>query len=965
MNTQKLIYLSVILLAAITCKREYSGPLDKSVDAVVESQLTEFTGGASGFTNATYGLNIKLASSYYEGWNYPVTATINSNLQAQISNTTGTKNYAATDTIALSLGVQRTLSFKPKDKGIYRVSITYNSGNEVVGSSELNFTIDDSDLSVQFIRDGRGVDNLNTPPNIVESGGQFVIRVSSTNEILNNSKLSVKMNISGTAAKITNWTDGQVKISSLTDASGVVDFWVTYNNEEIGNTALTITAQTAENTVVVQSNITVAEAKAGDLWLEADEKEGEDYLYRKELWVGQVDSMSYIIKPEANMPTNYQLKFEYSSPTKLWFFNTGDLEKQNASTMYDANIWHDFSDKLSGKLYYIFPGGAAHSEIVTVSLRNGTQGDVKKYKVFLSSKQADDFDFYVVFKPTLSPDGFDEIKLSELTGFNDLITLNVIDANPYAKFDYTIGFQNINEIKRQIVHRSIKLGWENQSTVSWATWLANEYGYIINTKSFNLVCLIAPTDNTTANGYLENDGRFNWVYLIRRTSDGKEKTVTRQIKIVDDRLDFKIELVQGNNRENVYQNETLVMYQLKYLSPSLNADDYELTVTTSNAARSDVYVINKASGFDKINYNIASSAPATHNTGETAMAAADAGRIQIKGKEVGVATINFTLRHKISGATKTITKTVTTLSDPVQYIIEPAPTIDLLNTGRDAISLTGEFHTYQNPRFKIRLSKASNYSGNTENSASVVFTNTSNTVNSPRMAISTGTSLGTYHTFGSTINMDYNTDYYVTVVSSGNHPWSNHIPAGSEISLTLKMTKATNQETKIEEMYNNLIKYKLRAYQPSSYNVTGQVSQNACGMIEYDILGKLSLDLSEANVTIHSSTREIKYNYCIGSFSVNSFSLSSTITTTKDGQNIYSTTLKTSTGTYNRSYYEGNSITAYINTPTIPGWNNYPAVTITDYYGAEAQVQDNWGHVSNVPIKILNNVVYGYNGAMQ
>ena len=649
---KKLLYLSVILLAAVYCKREYTGTINKSVDAVVESQLIEFTGGASGFASTPYDLKITLKDAY-KG-TYPVTATINSNLQAQISNSAGTKIYTAADTIALTLGVQRTLYFKPQDKGTYRVSITYSSGKEVIGSSELNFTIDESDLSVQFIRDGRGVDNLNTPPNIVESGGQFIIRVSSTNEVLNNGKLSVKMNITGTAAKITNWTDGQVKTSSLTDASGIVDFWVTYNNEKTGNTALTITAQTAENTAVMQGEITVVEAKVGDLWLEADEKTGEDYLYRERLWVGQVDSMSYIITPEADMPDNYQLKFEYGSPTKLWFFNTGDIEKQNASTMYDANIWHDFSDKLSGKLYYIFPGGTAHSETVTISLRNGTQGDVKKYKVFLSSKQTDDFDFSVTFKPELV-NGYDEIKLSELERglIQYPVKLVTNDINPYSNFDYSIGWAYMNEAQRYIVHRATKIGNSNPSTVEYTKLLGNDYGFIPPDKIFEIICQVVPTDENALN-YI---GEFNWMYEIKRISDGKIKVVTRKIKIIDDRLDFKVELVQGNNRENVYQNEPLVMYQLKHISPSLNADDYELTVTTGNAAFSDVYVMNKALGFDKVIYGAASSAPATHNAGGTALSPNDAGRIQLKGKEAGTATINFSLRHKVSGAIKTITKT--------------------------------------------------------------------------------------------------------------------------------------------------------------------------------------------------------------------------------------------------------------------------------------------------------------------
>ena len=67
---------------------------------------------------------------------------------------------------------------------------------------------------------------------------------------------------------------------------------------------------------------------------------------------------------------------------------------------------------------------------------------------------------------------------------------------------------------------------------------------------------------------------------------------------------------------------------------------------------------------------------------------------------------------------------------------------------------------------------------------------------------------------------------------------------------------------------------------------------------------------------------------------------------------------------YERLYGEGTSITA------IPGHNpQFPngsyAVTVTSYYNAQTEVQDNWGYKTTVPVTISPKVVYGYNGSMQ
>jgi hypothetical protein len=140
------------------------------------------------------------------------------------------------------------------------------------------------------------------------------------------------------------------------------------------------------------------------------------------------------------------------------------------------------------------------------------------------------FDFSATFKPTLV-DGFDEIKMTELqNGINDLVNIQVSDDNPFSTFDYEIGIQNVNEIQKHIVHQDRKTGQTNLSHVPFSTWLANDFGFFTKTKSFKIIC--TDTREQNAPTYLANT--FNWVYSVKRVSDGKTKSVTRKIKIVED-----------------------------------------------------------------------------------------------------------------------------------------------------------------------------------------------------------------------------------------------------------------------------------------------------------------------------------------------------------------------------------------------------------------------------------------------
>jgi len=234
-----------------------------------------------------------------------------------------------------------------------------------------------------------------------------------------------------------------------------------------------------------------------------------NYYSRETLWVGQTDDVAYLITPDPKTISKvYRLKFEMSDPKKLRLFNTGTAAEQNAGTQYEPNVWYDFSEKKSGKLYYVFASATTFSDTIFISMQNGELGAVHKYKLFVSCKQSADFNFTATFKPSLD-DGFDVIKMTELlNGINDLVNINVTDENPYSTFDYEIGAQNANEIQRNIVHTDRKTGQTNLSDVPFSMWLANDFGYLPKTKSFKIVCK-NPT-NQNAPSFLANT--FNWVY---------------------------------------------------------------------------------------------------------------------------------------------------------------------------------------------------------------------------------------------------------------------------------------------------------------------------------------------------------------------------------------------------------------------------------------------------------------------
>jgi hypothetical protein len=852
--------------------------------------------------------------------------------------------------------------------GTYRFLIQFfkeNKKDEILGKYEFTFVIGTPDLNMYIVMDGKRIDNLYGQQSFLETDGEFLVRVLSEKEDLNKGRLTLTANITGSSVQVLNWKDRESKISQSDDLPQTVDFLVQYKNILVGKTRFFFTAQSQNSSAILKDSINIVENKPGTLTFAATYDEETNFYSRPQLWVGQTDSVDYIIQkdPESNYNA-FRIMFEMKDPTKLWFFNTGDESKQNASTNYEANKWYDFSDKMTGKLYYMFPSPQTYQDTVYISLQNGTQGKIIKYKLFLSCKQSDDFDFSVAFKTTLV-NGYDEIKLSELkNGVDDLVTLSVSDKNPYSQFDYELGGSNINDVQRNIVQTALKEGYPNLIDLPYGEWLGRDFGYLFNTKTFKVICNILPND-ANADGYI---GTFNWTYTLKRASDDKRKSVTRQIKIIDDRLSFLIDMAPGNSRESIYQNETITAYQLKYKSPSLSAEDYVITITSSNEDIADVYLVNKDLTFRKVTFGAAETSPASHNPSGSMLAVSEIGKIQIKGKQPGTAILSFTLKHKISGASGTITKTVTTIADPVQYVIEPAPTLDFMSKERTAIPFGGQFHTYQNPRFKIRLNKASGYSANTSGTASVVFTTIPSLTNVAKLTVRGG-AFGNpgYHNstnavYGTAIELAYNTDYFVTVATPTSLPWT--VPVGSEQFLNIKMIKATNQQTQIEEEYNDRIKYKLRAYQRPSYTITGEPYNESACIYNITEMSDFPVYVSEAKVVLFPTHKQVTKTICSGTFQTRNLSVSN-LTKWNDGNELYGqpSLTESKASSYFREKTEGDRMEAIPGeTPSNPSWNYYgPSVTVTYYGATKATVRDNWGCSIDVFLLLPSKIVYGNN----
>jgi len=920
----------------------------------VETNLTE-----DAFINNLYFARYTLVSKDNR-WNIPVTATYSISKSAKV--TAGVKEYSQQDTLMFTTNKTRELKVMPTEHGTYRFLMTFKDNSEIViGANELNFGVEVPDLNMHIVRDGNRVQNLNDTENLLEYEGSFIVRVLSEKEALNNGKLTLSANITGSSVNSKNWNDGDIKTSKAGDSPHLVDFIVDYKNINLGKTDFVFTASSKMTSVVLQDNMNIRESYPCTFTLpETSYNQEKKYYSRPQLWVGETDYVNYNIDPHPKAVSNLRrLKFEIKDPSKLSLYN-GDPNQGNPQK-YATNIWHDFSNRLNGKLYYMFQSTGNYSDTIYIYSQTGELGPVTKHKLFVSCRQTDDFGFEVSFKPALAG-GYDEILFTDLPGITNPVTLKVTDANPFSKFDYKVT-TNANTVQQGIIHRGANTAGTTVN-VAFNSWLANTFGYLTggtasgNTKSFNIICT-----NTPANGHV---GVFNWIYDITRQSDNKTKKITRQIKIIDNRVNFSININPGG-KESVYQNETSTTYRLMYDTPSLSANDYQLIITSTNANVADVYLQKEDRTFRKATFAGVETPPATHNYGGTSLGT-ESGRMQIKGKQPGTATLTFTLKHKASGTEKSVTKTVTTIADPIQFLIEPAPTLDAMSKERPAIPFGGQFHTYQNPRFKIRLQKSSLYSGNTEGAASVVFSTTPSLTNVARFILKGGISGNPgYHSstnvsYGTAIEMAYDTDYWITVTAPAAHPWN--VPVGSEQFLKVTMTKATNQEIKIHAE-SNVINYKLRAYSAPNYNYSGEVqNEGSCNNPTTSYFSN-SIQIYAAGVIISSPyTNGITQTICEGTYNLKS--ATRTATTWNDAHEIYGNeTFLTPLSTYygfTRISTSGNSIGAIPGqTPTDPNWNTSgPGVRVTYYAtGIVVRVRDNWGCSTDIALKVPNKIQWG------
>jgi hypothetical protein len=954
------IAILATVLVTTTCndREDYFANANLGVTVALESPLTGCTESHPGFINLDYAFDITLTPEYSKANPLPLVAKFAcENAAGNFILSMGNKPYTTNDTIVFK-SLTKKMKLNVSKPGTYKFLIQFfreNSQDEILGQYEFAFVIGSPDLNMYIVRDGKRVENMDETANFLGYEGSFIVRVNSDKEDLNKGRLKLTAGITGGSVQVKNWKDRETKISQTDDLPETVDFLVEYKNVQTGRTKFVFTAQAQNSSATLKDSMTVREALPGSLVLQTAYSEEKDYYSREQLWVGQPDSVAYLITPDPKAVSDvFRMKFEMADPGKVWLFDSRDQHYGNHQ--YLANQWYDFSGRLNGKIYIISPSGASYSDTIKISLQNGGMGPITTYKLFVSYKQSDDFDFKATFKPELT-DGYDVIKLSELTdGIVNPVVLAVNDENPYSKFDVELGFQNMNEAHRNIVQRATKIGHVNLDNLLYGRWIGMDYGYMNgenNTKNFKIVCLIAPT-NQTASAYIEHP--FNWSYNIKRLSDGKIKTVTRKIRIIDDRMAFSIDMAPGNTREWTYQNETVTAYQLKYGAPSLSADDYFLTVTSTDEAVADVYLVNRDLSFAKAIFGaMDGTPPASHNPGPNAsmLSPGDIGKMQIKGKQPGTAVLSFTLKHKVSGASKTITKTVTTTADPVEYVIEPATTIDAMQKERAAVPFGGQFHSYQNPRFRIRLAKSKVYAPNTGGTATVVFS-TAGTLTNVAVLKRDGMAVS----YGEPVQMAYDTDYFITVASPAAHPWN--VPAGAEQWLNIKMTKATGQETPIEAELNGAVRYTLRAYRKPAFEVTaapasegtnGQETVNEYSYPQY---------VREAGVIVSTGGGTVTETVRTGWFTAGSPEVSDAGTAWGDAHEESGTPYLTGNGELTEHFFVGNTLEQIPGMTPAQGWQYCNAVTVTYYSGVRATVRDNWGYSGETPLKIPAKVEFGF-----
>ena len=927
------------------------------------------------FTVSSANFNIKLETNIAEGafmnnpyslkytveaedrsYNQPVTATysiVPSSNQATVS--AGLKIFSQQDTIIFMPNRTRELKIVPLNAGSYRFLMTFKTAGIEIAVKELLFDVQVPDLEMSILKENNIVTSLDFDNNFVEYSGTFVVRVTSDNEILNSGNLALAVSKTGAAVNIKNWPVGEVKRSKAEDPQKSVDFLVEYENTNTGEANFVFTATSQRTNKIREEKMTVIPNLPGKLILTGSESTGENSYKRPEtLWVGESGNFKYQIEQATSTTSwlNYHLKFEMEDNTERVSVYASNPDNAGVQPL-ETGRFYQFPSNTEGTLYYKFNTVSAYSGNMLISLRAGAQGPITQYKLTVSSRQTEDFVFDVSFKPSLT-EGYDNVLFSELSDIRHPVTLIVTDGNPYSRFDYKVKVTGANIDQWGITHKGANTSG-TEETVIFDKWLASTFGQLIpgRTKDFKVA---------TANPSDGHIGVFNWVYDIERKSDGKTKQVIRKVRVVDDRLRFSIGISPDNsfNRQWIYQNELLDMYQLNYENPSRNANDYTLTVKSTNESVADVYIMNQNNSFRKAKFDAAETPPATH-IGSSELSSTVKGRIQIKGKQAGNATITFKLTHKESGTFLEKEVTIETKADPLQYVIQPVTTIDKMDKERTAIPFNGQFHTYQNPRFKIRISSSEHYAPNSDGTALIEFIPITSQTNETRLYISNASSsVGAQVNYNTQHQVNYDTDYYVTVSASSVHPWT--LPAGTNLGLNIKMTKATDQETKILSEHSN-IRYTLKSYLTPYYTVTGDISSESwcTSSNNREIYEELAVE--EAGVIIYPSTNTpVIKTECSGTFSLTNFKLSSVnlgeANEANGGINVLGGTYR-----YTQVDVSGSEMKAMPGlTPSSPGWQHSgPGVRVKTYQSVPVTITDNWGYISTIHVQIPTKIVYGTN----
>jgi len=796
------LLLSFTLIFA-TCndREDYFASSVKNVSVTLESPLTACTSTYPGFINLDYVFNLRLTPEYAKADPLPLVARYTCESANSFELSLGNKRYSPSDTIMFK-SMFKNMMLNVSKPGTYRFLIQFfkeNKQDEILGRNEFSFVIGTPDLNMYIVRNGNRVKNLDETPNFLEYEGSFIVRVNSEKENLNKGRLTLTTNIIGSSVQVKNWKDKEAKISQSDDLPQTIDFEVQYKNKQVGKTKFVFTVQSQNSSAVLRDSMYVQEGKSGSLTMNTTYHEYENYYSRPQLWAGQTDSVAYQIHPDPQAISDaYRLKFEMKDPAKLRLFNTGKPEKQLANNAYEPNKWYNFTDKMEGKLYYVFSALTNYSDTVLISLQNGESGKIMKYRMFVSCKQTEDYNFEVSFKPSLE-DGYDVIKYSEIQErlLKNNVILNVTDQNPYNRFDYKFNYIGTNNRQNQLAHAFQKNNIEFDYPLV-DSWLANEYGYIQGkTKIFAVRCL----ENPTSNDYV---GIFNWDYTVKRVSDNKTKTVTRKIKIIDDRLSFGFELspLNTSRREYVYINEPHTMYRIIYCEPSPKSSEYSVRFTSTNEGIADVYLLNNDASFRKAGYNQDNAAPASHNQQQTDFGISS-GSIQIKGKKEGKADITFIVKHISTNTEKSFTKTIEVKNDPVTYSVTPSNPVDKYGKVITAPAFGSNIHVFKPCGFILKVNSNAKYSGNTSGKAKIKF----NIITTNQHTVY----LNNTYTNGSIIDIEYDREYEFQFSDNPSGGWSQS-GINALIKCDIDVISATTEETQITTKITDKINYRIVAY---------------------------------------------------------------------------------------------------------------------------------------------------------